>query len=164
MIRKLKPLDESGAAAIEMAIALPVLVTMIIGIASIGQLFMANAGMQHALGQGARAANLCSSQGNGGCVLPTTTSIIAKMNNDVFGKFNGTWDTPIVDSSTAPSGYITLTVGYHQTMTFAFFAGPTINLTRSKKVYLADTPPTSATCAAAAVAARPPACSIYTTT
>jgi Flp pilus assembly protein TadG len=162
MIRLGKRLDERGTAAIEVAISLPVIITMIYGIFSIGQLFMANAGIQHALGQGARMANLCAAQGSAGCTLPTTTALKAKMNADVFGKFNGTWDVPAVDTSTASSGYITLTVGYHQTMSFAFFTGPTINLSRSKLVYLADTPPTQATCSAAATPA--PACSIYTTT
>ena len=46
--------DERGAAAIEMALALPVLVTMIYGIFQVGLLYQANAGMQHALGEGAR--------------------------------------------------------------------------------------------------------------
>jgi Flp pilus assembly protein TadG len=161
MIRLLKR-DERGTAAIEMAIAVPVLVTMIIGIVSIGQLFMANAGIQHALGQAARQANLCTAQGSAGCVLPTTTALKATMNSAVFGKYNGTWDNPSVDTSTASSGYITLSVTYHQTMSFAFFTGPTINLTRTKLVYLADTPPDQATCTSAATPA--PACSIYTTT
>ena len=164
MIRMLKRMGEDGAAAIEMAVAVPVLVTMIIGIVSIGQLFMANAGMAHALGQGARAANICSAQGTNGCTLPTTTTIIAKMNSDVFGKWNGLWDTPQVDSSTASSGYITLTVGYHQNMFYGMSSGPAINLSRSKRVYLADTPPTSADCDGYAAASKPPACSIYTTT
>jgi len=53
--------DERGAAIIEMAIAVPVLVSMIYGIFTIGQLFEANAGMEHALGEGARYATLCSS-------------------------------------------------------------------------------------------------------
>lgn len=162
MIRSLKRMGDEGTAAIEMAVALPVVVTLIIGIVSIGQLFMANAGMAHALGQGARAANICSAQGTNGCTLPTTTAIIAKMNNDVFGKWNGTWDTPQVDSSTASSGYITLTVGYHQNMFYGMVGGPRINLSRNKVVYLADTPPTSSTCSSAAT--PPPACSIYTTT
>jgi Flp pilus assembly protein TadG len=154
--------DEIGAAAIELAIALPVLLTMIYGIFSIGYLFLANAGIQHALGQGARQANLCAAQGSAGCTLPTAGTIKTAINNAVFGKFNGTWDDPSVDTTTASSGYITLTVTYHQTMSFAFFDGPTINLSRSKRVYLADTPPTKTACDAAATPA--PACSIYTTT
>ena len=133
--------DERGAAAIEMAIALPVLVTMIYGIFSIGQLFEANAGMQHALGEGARYGTLCLSLSTTGsttvCTLPTDDQIRTKVNSKLFGTTNGTFDTPTVDSTTASSGYKTITVAYHQTMHFAFFTGPTIDVTRSKKVYLA---------------------------
>ena len=46
--------DQRGAAAIEAAIAMPVLVVMIYGVFATGQLFEANAGMEHALGEGAR--------------------------------------------------------------------------------------------------------------
>lgn len=129
--------DERGAAAIEMAIALPVLVTMIYGIFTIGQLFEANAGMQHALGEGARLGTLCPSLSGNTCSVPTDDQIRTKVNSRLFGTTNGTFDTPTVDSSTAASGYKTVTVTYHQTMYFAFFTGPTITVTRSKRVYLA---------------------------
>ena len=49
---------EDGAAAIEMAIAVPVLVLFIIGIFSFGRMLEADAGMQHAIGEGARYATL----------------------------------------------------------------------------------------------------------
>ena len=130
--------NEQGAAAIEMAIALPVLVSMIYGIFTLGQLFEANAGMQHALGEGARYGTLCLSMTSTGCTLPTDDQIRTRVNDKLFGTTNGTFDTPTVDSTTAASGYKTITVTYHQTMQFAFFTGPTIDLTRSKRVYLAS--------------------------
>jgi len=130
--------NEQGAAAIEMAIALPVLVSMIYGIFTLGQLFEANAGMQHALGEGARYGTLCLSMTSSGCTLPTDDQIRTRVNDKLFGTTNGTFDTPTVDSTTAANGYKTITVTYHQTMQFAFFTGPTIDLTRSKRVYLAS--------------------------
>jgi len=63
---KLLRRNEKGAAAIEMAIALPVLLVMIYGIFQVGLIFQANAGMQHALGEGARYATLCVPT-SGGC-------------------------------------------------------------------------------------------------
>ena len=51
--------DQRGAAVIEMAIALPVLIVISDGIFQIGIAFQASAGMQHALGEGARLATLC---------------------------------------------------------------------------------------------------------
>lgn len=130
--------DERGAAVIEMAIALPVLVGMIYGIFTLGQLFEANAGMQHALGEGARYGNLCLSVSNGACTVPTSTQISAKVTSKLFGTHNGTFDTPTIDTSTSGSGYYTITVTYHQTMNFLFFTGPTVTLTRSKRVYIAS--------------------------
>lgn len=154
--------DEGGAAVIEMAIALPVLVSMIYGIFTLGQLFEANAGMQHALGEGARYGNLCFSPSDGACTLPTSTQLSTRVNDKLFGTKNGTFDQPTVDTSTASSGYVTITVNYHQNMDFLFFTGPTVNLTRSKRVYLADTPPAQSDCSSAAT--PPVSCSIYTTT
>ena len=50
--------DDRGAAAIEMALALPILVSMIYGLFQVGLLYQANAGMQHALGEGARLSTI----------------------------------------------------------------------------------------------------------
>ena len=50
--------DECGAAAVEFALCVPILVSMIYGIFEFSQLYWANAGMQHALGEGARLATL----------------------------------------------------------------------------------------------------------
>jgi Flp pilus assembly protein TadG len=152
--------NQRGAAAVEMAIALPVLVSMIYGIFTLGQLFEANAGMQHALGEGARMGNLCFSPFDGRCTLPTATQLSDKVRAKLFGTRNGTFDTPTVDTSTASGGYVTITVRYHQRMNFLLFTGPTVNLTRSKRVYLADTPPSQPDCASAAT--PPVSCSVYT--
>lgn len=131
--------DERGAAAIEAAIALPVLITMIYGIFTLGQLFEANAGIQHALGEGARYTNLCLSMSSTGtCTLPTNDQIVAKVQSKLFGTGNGTFNTPTVDSSNAADGYKTITVTYQQTMNFLLFTGPTVTLTRSKRAYLAS--------------------------
>ena len=131
--------DEQGAAIIEMALSLPILIVMIYGIFTLGQLFEANAGMQHALGEGARYGNLClSMSGTGTCTIPTDTQLSTKVNSKLFGTRNGTFDTPTVDSSTVASGYKTITVTYHQTMNFLLFTGPSITLTRSKRVYVAS--------------------------
>jgi Flp pilus assembly protein TadG len=138
MIRRIRR-DEHGAAVIEMALSLPILITMIYGIFTLGQLFEANAGMQHALGEGARYGTLClSMSGTGTCTLPTDTQLSTRVNSKLFGTRNGTFDTPSVDSTTASSGYKTITVTYHQTMNFLMFTGPTITVTRSKRVYLAS--------------------------
>ena len=68
--------DERGVAVIEIAIVLPVLILFIYGIFQIGILYQANAGMQHALGEGARYATLCRPV-TGGCNVATNAEITA---------------------------------------------------------------------------------------
>jgi Flp pilus assembly protein TadG len=128
--------DERGVAVIEIAIVLPVLIVFIYGIFQIGILYQANAGMQHALGEGARFATLCKPVTNG-CNVSTDSQIQAKMNAAVFGTKPGTFTIP---TPTTTNRVMTLTVNYSQPMNFLFFAGPTVNLTRTKKVYLPPAP------------------------
>ena len=118
--------DQRGAAAIEFAIAVPVLVLMIYGIFRLGLLFQANAGMQHALGEGARYATIYPT--------PSDSQIQARMNAKLFGSGYGSFTVSPPASST---GYKTLTVTYTTPMDFLFVPGPTVTLTRSKKVYVA---------------------------
>ena len=82
--------NERGAAAIEMAIALPVLLVMIYGIFQVGLVFQANAGMQHALGEGARYATLCVPTANG-CNSPADSAVVTKMQSKLFGTNIGTF-------------------------------------------------------------------------
>ena len=123
--------DEQGAAAIEAAIALPVLITMIYGIFEFCQLYEANAGMQHALGEGARFATLCVPTSTG-CNAETNDDIKAKMNAKLFGPIDGTFNVQdVVDGTNSK----TLTITYTRTMNFLLFTGPAVTLTRSKLVY-----------------------------
>ena len=99
--------DERGAAAIEMAIAVPILALFLWGIFQIGIAFQASAGMQHALGEGARYATIFPA--------PSNDQIKTRINDKKFGVGVGTFSMP---------------------MSFLFFNGPTVNLTRSKRVYI----------------------------
>lgn len=136
--------NEDGAAVIELAIALPVLVTMIYGIFELSQLYEANAGMQHALGEGARVATLCvpNTSKVDGCDNPSDTTIVNRENAKLFGPAGGLFT---VSNPSSAAGYKTLTITYTRTMNFLLFAGPTITLTRSKQVYVADATPPPAT-------------------
>lgn len=126
--------DDRGAAIVEMAIALPVLITMIYGIFECSQLYEANAGMQHALGEGARYATLCipDTTSSTGCDNPTDANIVAKENAKLFGPAGGTFN---VQTPTTSSGYKLLRISYTRTMNFLLFTGPTVTLSRSKQVY-----------------------------
>jgi Flp pilus assembly protein TadG len=131
--------DERGAAVVEMALSLPILITVIYGIFEFSQLFEADASMQHALGEGARYATLCIPNGDG-CDAESNTNIKARENAKLFGTPGGSFNvqdpvTAYLPDGVTAAGYITLTITYTRTMNFLFFPGPTITLTRTKKVY-----------------------------
>ena len=138
--------DERGAAVIELAIALTVLILFIWGLVQVGLAFHASAGMQHGLGEGARFALLCFNPDPAtGCQTPTDAQIRTRVTQKAFGTTNGTLSPlQIVNTNTTPSGgapavlmYKTMTLNYSQPVNFLFFPGPTITLSRSKRVYMA---------------------------
>ena len=135
---KLLRRDERGAAAIEMAIALPVLLVMIYGIFQVGLVFQANAGMQHALGEGARYSTLCTPNGNQ-CNIPSDSQVVTRMQSKLFGMNIGSFGTPTVTTpATATCVFCKdLQVTYTVTPNFLFFSGRAITLTRTKRVYVA---------------------------
>lgn len=123
--------DKRGAAIVEFALSLPILVLMIWGIFQLGIIFQANAGMQHALGEGARYATIFPT--------PTNTQITTRISDKVFGTKIGSFGTPTI---TTPATSVCtncrdLSVTFTMTPNFLFFNGPNISITRSKRVYLA---------------------------
>lgn len=137
--------DERGAAAVEMAFAIPVLIVMIWAFVQLAQVYRAVAGMQQALGEGARYATLCYTQSATGCAAPaagTGTSpaagtIKAKIYSSVYGIGPGTFtvDDPAVGTS-GTATYYDLTVTYSQPTNLLMFPGPTMSLTRKKRVWI----------------------------
>ena len=119
--------DSKGAAAIEFAIAVPVLTVMIWGMFQVGLIFQANAGMQHALGEAARYATIFPT--------PNDTDLQTRITAKKFGLGNGTWGTPTIVNDAA-AGTKTITVTYSQPTDFLLFAGPTVSMTKTKVVYV----------------------------
>lgn len=130
--------DERGAAVIEMAIALPTLVLFLWGIFQVGVAFQANAGVQHALGEGARLATLCYNPSTSGCSTPTDQAIKDKIKGSVFGTGIGEFKDPTVTDGPAGSNYKELSVTFVMPTNFLFFDGPMIDISRTKRVYIAN--------------------------
>lgn len=120
--------DKGGSAAVEFVFAVPILVIFIWGIFQVSLLLEANAGMQQALGEGARQATLYPT--------PSDTTIKSTITSAKFGVAGGTWGTPQIDNSTA--GQKTITVTYSQPTNFLFFNGPSVTFTASKVVHLSQ--------------------------
>ncbi|HEX6073413.1 MAG TPA: TadE/TadG family type IV pilus assembly protein [Sphingomicrobium sp.] len=119
--------NDRGAAAIEMAFAVPILAVFLWGIFEIGIMFQANAGMQHALGEGARYATLWPA--------PSNAQIKQRIQDKVFGV--GVGDFTAADPVNG-SNYKDLSVTFTMETNFLFFRGPDIDITRSKRVYIAS--------------------------
>jgi Flp pilus assembly pilin Flp len=123
--------DRSGAAAIEMAFALPAMIVLIWMIVQLGLVFRAMAGIQHSLGEGARLATIWPA--------PDADAIRTKMENAVYGIGPGTFDIPEPEAGTADgASYLDLEVTYSQPTDLLIIPGPTIEVSRSKRVWRAE--------------------------
>lgn len=119
--------DEDAAAAIEMAFALPIFLMLVWSVFELGQVFRAVAGMQHALGEGARLATIYPT--------PSDDDIKTRISAEVFG--DGPGEFAVADPVIG-TGYKDLSVTYTQKTDLLFLKGPTVSLTRSKRVYVAS--------------------------
>ncbi|HVM37748.1 MAG TPA: TadE/TadG family type IV pilus assembly protein [Sphingomicrobium sp.] len=123
--------DARGTGAIEMAIVLPVLVSFIWGIFQLGLLFQASAGMQNGLLEAARYATLHPT--------PTDPQIRDRVTAKTFGTYNGKLDPLVIENFNDAAGvtkYKEFTLVYAQKLDVLFMSGPTVTLTRKKRVYL----------------------------
>jgi hypothetical protein len=131
--------EERGAAAVEMAFALPVIIVMLYMFVQLGEIYRAMAGIQQALGQGARYATLCLNPSATGCSVPTGQEVHDKVVASVYGIGPGTFNAnvPTLQSNGSTGHYYDMTVTYTQPTSLLLFPGPTINVTRSKRVWVA---------------------------
>ena len=132
--------DEQGGAAVEFALAVPVLIGFIYGIAQIGMVLLASAGMAHGLGEAARYGTVCLNPNAAGtCTVATDTQLATKVTDNVYGTGNGTLSALSVTpgpNANPGNNYRDLSLTYSQPTEFIFINGPTVTITRTKRVYL----------------------------
>lgn len=137
--------DEHGAAAIEMAFAVPVLIVMLYALVQLAQVYRAVGAMQQALGEGARYATLCLSPSASGCTAPdpgtgtspATGTIKWKIQNSFYDTGVGTFTaSDPVSGTSGTAKYYDLSVTYSQPTSLLLFPGPTMTLTRTKRVWI----------------------------
>ena len=132
--------DEKGAAAVEMAFVLPILIVMIWMFVQFAQMYRALAGIQQALGEGARYATLCLAPSVSGCSAPTMDAVQKKIVASVYGIGPGRFDDPaptVTQGASGTSQYYDLTVTYYQDTNLLLFPGPRVTISRSKRVWIA---------------------------
>ena len=129
--------NDEGAAAVEMAFAIPILVIMLWAFVQLAEVYRAVAGIQQALGEGSRYATLCLTQSATGCTAPTADQIKTKINASVYGIGPGTFTvSDPVSGTSGTAKYYDLSVSYSQPTDLLMFPGPTMTLTRSKRVWI----------------------------
>src|SRR5438270_10624768 len=128
-----------------MAFAVPSFVVMIWAFVQLAEVYRAVAGMQQALGEGARYATLCYAQSATGCAAPApgtgaspaAGTIKAKILTSVYGIGPGTFTVADpVGGTSGTATYYDLSVTYSQPTTLLMFPGPTMTLTRNKRVWI----------------------------
>ena len=125
--------NQRGAAVIEMAFALPTLIVLMWMIVQLGLVFRAMSGIQHGLGEGARMATIYSSK----TIATRKTEIKARITNAVYGIGPGSFViADPVNNTQDGANYMDLKVTYTQSTDMLLFPGPTINVTRSKRVWI----------------------------
>ena len=121
--------DRRGAAVIEMAFALPVLIVLMWMIVQLGLVFRAMSGIQHGLGEGSRMATIFPKK--------TDAEIQAKISDAVYGIGPGSFTiAPPTSGNADGANYLDLRVTYTQPTDLLLFPGPTINVSRSKRVWV----------------------------
>lgn len=132
MIRKLGIIrDDKGAAVIEMALAIPILLELLWIVFQGGLIFRAMSGIQHGLGEGARYATIYPQ--------PDASQIRSRISNAVYGIGPGhfTIDTPAAGTADG-ANYLDLRVSYTQETNLLIVPGPTITVSRSKRVWVSS--------------------------
>jgi Flp pilus assembly protein TadG len=121
--------SERGAGAVEFALAAPILFAMIIGIAQLGILFWANAGMTNALAEGARLALVFP--------RPTDAEIQTRISDRRFGLDPTRLGTPTIAHGATADGttYADITMTYTVPIDFVFYRISNFTLTQSRRVF-----------------------------
>jgi Flp pilus assembly protein TadG len=112
--------DERGAAAVEFALVLPLLVMLVFGIFQFSIAYNRMQGLHAAAREGARLAS-----------LPDTTSgeIVAKVNDALTGVVDSATIDPGESCSGRSGDPVIVTVTYDNPIDIPFWGGPTVTLT-----------------------------------
>jgi len=120
--------DRRGVGALEFALVAPMLFAMLIGMASLGILFLAQAGLRSAVEDAARYATTWP--------RPTQTQIQARIASHRFGMDPANIVAPTVtfDTSSVPNS-VTITMGYNVNVNY-LLGTQTVPLTETRRAYV----------------------------
>lgn len=121
--------DARGAVAAEFAIVIPVLLMLLFTTFQVGMLFYANAGLQNAVGEGARVATLWPRR--------TAGQITAEIEASRFGLNPARLGEPqLTFGQTAGQDWVDITLTYNTTLDLIFFEIDGIALQETRRAYM----------------------------
>lgn len=123
--------SERGAALIEFALVSPIIILMLIAALQIGMMLHASSGMQHALGEAARAARVVED--------PTEEQIETMVMNRLQGTYGNVTITALtaeITAGTVSSARLTLRYAYDPE--FVLIDVPPFAMQATRTVYLQD--------------------------
>ena len=121
-----------GGAAIEFAMTAPFLIALTLGIAQLGVVFLANAGLQQAVEVGARYATLYP--------RPSDARIAARILDSGYGMRASGIEGPTITHGTSDgtadgAPYIDITMSYSMPIDLIFYRSDPIRLTHKRRAY-----------------------------
>ena len=117
--------DISGAAAIEFAVAAPIMAIMIFGVLQVGIYGVANAGIKQGVDEAARIATLYP--------RPTDTVIQAALLKKTFGLNSGSASVSITHGTQNGGAYVDINAQY--VVPSVGFGFPTLSLSESRRAF-----------------------------
>lgn len=121
--------NDSGVAAIEFAMIMPVLLVIILGVLQLGIVFAANAGLQTAVGEAARYATIYPT--------PSDADIKARASIKRFAIDSSRISNFTVVRGTSNSvNYVEVSMTYSVPLEFVFFEVPGVSLTEKRRAYV----------------------------
>lgn len=118
-----------GSTAIEFAIAAPVLLLLIFGLLQLGIMFFADAGLQHAVDEGARLATIYPRK--------TENDIKARVTGTQYGLQPARITGPsIVYGQVDGTDYAEVSMSYAMPVDFVFYRKPDMLITKTRRAYL----------------------------
>lgn len=131
MMRRLLRSDR-GMGAVEFALIAPVICGFIVGVAQLGMLFFANAGLQSAVAEGARLATIHP--------RPSNQQIIARITDQRFGLDPAYITAPTVaDREVNGRDYIEISMSYRVPLDFIFYQTSPVTLVANRRVFVYPT-------------------------
>ena len=125
--------DRAGASAIEFALVVPFLVCVIVGIAQMGRMYLADAGLRNLVADSARFASISP--------RPNDDAIKARLRSGGFGLESGNLSEPVVTyGADGAANWAQINMTYTFQMDFIFWQPAPTRLVEQRKVYIYPAP------------------------